>query len=190
MTNFIKNYFDNKEGDKLKATITPNWDDGTLKGHLSQVGVPKNAYRVYEIGCGIGRLLKEIAKTGKKCYGCDASVSMIKEGRKYSPESSIELCDGTGTIEQPEGDFDFVFSIITFQHIPDTKTVKKYISEAYRILCSGGKFKFQILSEDYKKGFLWSFHPPKELIIHMGIEGFKNIDKQINNRWTIITGEK
>jgi len=40
--------------------------------------------------------------------------------------------------------FDFVFSFITFQHIPAKWIVYSYISEIGRVLKPGGLFKFQV----------------------------------------------
>ena len=41
-TSFIKTYFDDTDGDKLKSTITPNWDEDTLNRHLKMINIPKN----------------------------------------------------------------------------------------------------------------------------------------------------
>jgi ubiquinone/menaquinone biosynthesis C-methylase UbiE len=190
MESFIRNYFDNKTGENLKLTITPKWTKETLEDHLKLLDIPKEAIRIYEIGSGFGRLLKELAQMGKKCYGCDASVSMVNEALNYAPDVCIELCEGSGEIPQPNESFDFVFSLITFQHIPHTETVKKYLSEAYRILYVGGNVMFQVLATDLKKGFLWSYHKPSELIKHMEREGFKNIRQSIKGRWMIIRAER
>jgi ubiquinone/menaquinone biosynthesis C-methylase UbiE len=41
-------------------------------------------------------------------------------------------------------EFDFIFSAIVFQHIPQKSIVENYIREAYRILRPGSVFKCQL----------------------------------------------
>ena len=66
--------------------------------------------------------------------------------------------------EEYNNSFDTVFSIITFQHIPSTDTVKTYLKEAYRLLKEGGNIVFQVLSNDEGKGDLWTYHDLDELL--------------------------
>lgn len=189
---FIKTYFDNKSGERLRKTITPNWD--STEGHLKLLNIPSNINSILEVGCGIARLLKEINKDIEHCVGVDASQSMIDEGKEYCKDTDIELlkCSGEGNIPIPLKDyFDFAFSIITFQHIPNTETVKKYISEMYRLLKFGGKIRFQILStNEFPDKDLWSYHNPEELINYMKTLGFNEIKKEGSGRWTFIEGVK
>lgn len=195
-TSFIKTYFDDKEGEKLRSTITPNWDDATLKRHLGIINVPANAKSVLEIGCGIARLLKEIYDNGGVhcCTGLDASEAMINEGRVFVKDRNIDLfqCDGTGEIGLIKSNFfDFSFSFITFQHIPNTETVKKYISEMIRVTKPGGEVMFQVLAEDLDKeyldkGYLWSYHSLEELMIYLAELGIINASLDKCGNWGII----
>lgn len=77
---FNKGYFDGKTGDDLRKTITPDW--ASTERHLRVVNTPPEAKTILEIGCGIGRLLREIhdERPGRHCVGYDASSAMILEG--------------------------------------------------------------------------------------------------------------
>lgn len=192
--NFIGTYFSGKTGDKLRGTITPDWSEANTQKHLDLVRVPENTNSVCEIGCGIGRLLKEISDNGvSHCVGFDASSSMIKEGKEYVGDRNIQLIkvDGNGSLEVGIRDyFDFAFSIITFQHIPSTETVLDYLGEAHRVLIDGGEFMFQVLSKDFNKGELWTYHCLHKLEKHLVELGFKDIELECHNRWTMFRCKK
>jgi len=187
---FISWYFEGKTGDILRKTITPNWD--STQGHLKLLNIPK-INSILEVGCGIGRLLKELNKEIPVCVGFDASKDMIREGIQYCKETSVELikCDGNGLLPLKDREFEYAFSIITFQHIPNTNTVKSYISEMYRLLKKEGFIKFQILANnEFPEKELWSYHNPEDLINHMNSLGFKNINKIDQGRWLFIEAQK
>lgn len=187
-TSFIETYFNNKTGEQLRSTITPSWNDKTIEGHLSLVKVPDYAQSVLEVGCGIGRLLRPLAERGIKCYGIDASEAMVDESSEYltGVNHNISLCSGYGDIPLKDNLVDFSYCIITFQHIPNTETVKKYISEMVRVTKPGGEIMFQVLSEDLDKGYLWSYHKISKLLIHLTDLGIQEADMKKIKIWSII----
>lgn len=187
---FIDNYFEGKSGEKLKKTITPDWN--TTKHHLKLLNIPKVS-SILEVGCGIGRLLKELNIFIPICVGVDASKDMIREGEIYCDNTDVKLikCDGFGEIPIKNEFFDYCYSIITFQHIPNTDTVKKYISEMYRLLKNDGIIKFQLLKNDeFPENDLWSYHNPNNIIEFMTIIGFTDVEIIESGRWIFINGKK
>lgn len=188
---FINNYFEGKSGEKLKKTITPDWN--TTEKHLKLLNIPNNINSIIEIGCGIGRLLKELNNNIPICYVFDASNDMIRESKEYCKNTSINIikCDGFGLIPLFNIEFDYAFSIITFKHIPNIDTVKSYISEMYRLLKYGGVIKFQILkNNEFPEKELWSYHDPNILIDYMKSIGFIKINNNDVGRWLFIDGVK
>lgn len=102
--------------------------------------------RVLEIGAGIGRLLVAMSDRFDALVGVDISPRMVELSAEYlagHSEIQILLNDGA-SLPLPEESFDFVFSYITFQHIPDRRVVERYIAEAHRVLKRGGTFRFQV----------------------------------------------
>ena len=103
--------------------------------------------RILEIGCGIGRLLIPMSKIFGQVVGVDVSPEMIHKGEKYV--ENIQNCkifenNGIDLSEFSDNYFDFCFSFIVFQHIPEKKIVEKYISEVSRVLKSECLFRFQV----------------------------------------------
>jgi hypothetical protein len=44
----------------------------------------------------------------------------------------------------PDGQYDFAFSTIVFQHIPSRDVIYNYVREVHRLLRPGALFKFQV----------------------------------------------
>lgn len=189
---FVNEYFEGKSGERLRKTISPNWN--STEGHLKVINIPHDIDSVLEVGCGVGRLLKELNVFIPNCVGFDASVDMVRESAEYCKDTNIKIlkCDGNGLIPYQNAEFDCCFSIITFQHIPNTDTVKLYISEMYRLLKPNGIIKFQILKNDeFPEKDLWAYHDPKILMDYMNQLNFKNIEiNDSGGRWSVIEAVK
>ena len=102
---------------------------------------------VLEIGCGIGRLLIPMSKIFQNVSGIDISSEMVRIGKeKTEGISNCEILENNGTDLSLFSDnyFDFCYSFIVFQHIPDKKIVEEYIKEVSRVLKPGCLFRFQV----------------------------------------------
>jgi SAM-dependent methyltransferase len=103
-------------------------------------------WRVLEVGCGIGRLLKPLSARVASAVGVDLSEEMIRRGREYCRERgnvALHRTDGSLGFLEPES-FDFVFSHIVFQHLPRKAYVERYLREAHRVLKPGGLLRIQV----------------------------------------------
>jgi SAM-dependent methyltransferase len=110
-------------------------------------GTNPRQMRVLEIGCGAGRLTKALAAIFGEVHGVDVSPEMIRLGReKLAGISNLHLHvnNGVDLSVLPCVPFDFAFSFIVFQHIPDKAIVESYIREVHRVLRPGALFKFQV----------------------------------------------
>jgi ubiquinone/menaquinone biosynthesis C-methylase UbiE len=102
---------------------------------------------VLEIGCGIGRILVPMSKIFGNVTGIDISSEMIQLGQKYVRNiSNCSILENNGIDLSMflENSFDFCYSFIVFQHIPDKKIIENYIKEVSRILKSSCIFRFQV----------------------------------------------
>ena len=102
---------------------------------------------VLEIGCGIGRILIPMRKIFGNMIGIDISSEMVQLGQKHVvniPNCRIVENNGIDLSEFSDNYFDFCYSFIVFQHIPEKQIVQNYISEVSRVLKSGCLFRFQV----------------------------------------------
>ena len=103
--------------------------------------------RVLEIGCGAGRMTRALARVFGEVHGVDVSGKMIAQARQLlSGCENVHLYQNNGTDLSVLSDirFDFAFSFIVFQHVPDKAIIENYVHEVYRRLRPGGLFKFQV----------------------------------------------
>jgi ubiquinone/menaquinone biosynthesis C-methylase UbiE len=100
--------------------------------------------RVLDIGCGIGRMDRGLAEMFAEVWGLDVSGEMINQAKELNRDfPAIHFVKGNGQDlhDFTDGYFSFVFSYITFQHIPKKKIIKKYFVEINRVLKTGGLFQ-------------------------------------------------
>jgi SAM-dependent methyltransferase len=103
--------------------------------------------KILEIGCGLGRVLIPMCDYFGECIGIDVSPEMVQQSQKYIenlPNCKILENNGTDLSMFADNSFDFCFSYIVFQHIPEKKIVEQYIKEVSRVLKSNCLFRFQV----------------------------------------------
>lgn len=103
--------------------------------------------RVLEIGCGIGRISRALARRTGEVVGIDVSEEMIGRGTEALRDMSnvsLHLTAGLDLSEFANDSFDFGYSFVTFQHIPDAAITCNYIAELGRVLRPGGLALFQV----------------------------------------------
>jgi SAM-dependent methyltransferase len=103
--------------------------------------------KILEIGCGVGRILVPMRKIFGSIIGIDISSEMVLLGQKYVldiPNCSIVENNGVDLSEFSDNSFDFCYSFIVFQHIPEKQIVENYIKEVSRILKPSCLFRFQV----------------------------------------------
>ena len=100
-----------------------------------------------EIGCGVGRMTRMLARIFADVAALDVSDEMAARARANTadlPNVTVLLGDGATLQPLASDSYDFVFSFIVFQHIPSFTVIASYCEEAYRVLRPGGLFKFQV----------------------------------------------
>lgn len=110
------------------------WDDlKPLKKYT------KAGDRVLDIGCGTGRLyqlFEEIQDTSY--FGIDQSEGQIELAKENYTEGSFQVMEMT-ELDFADNEFDLIFCIATFNHLPDEETRLKSLSEMKRVLKPNGK---------------------------------------------------
>jgi SAM-dependent methyltransferase len=95
---------------------------------------------VVDLGCGMGRVMRELAPWSGKVIGVDISPEMIARAGEYLGEAkNCELILGNGVkldgIE--DGSVDFLYSLLCLIHV-DKRSAWSYLQEAERVLKPGG----------------------------------------------------
>jgi SAM-dependent methyltransferase len=100
-----------------------------------------------EIGCGPGRLMRPMSRHFGEIHGADISDEMIRlagEQLKDIPHAHVHVTPDSTLSMFADGSFDFVYSYIVFQHIPNRDVVLNYLREAGRVLKPGGLLRCQL----------------------------------------------
>ena len=106
--------------------------------------------RVVEIGCGVGRLTRELATRAAHVDAIDVSERMLDLAREYNPHLvNVRwlLGDGESLAGIADASADVCFSHVVFQHIPDPAVTLGYVREMGRVLVDGGWAAFQISND-------------------------------------------
>src|SRR5215467_5066385 len=121
--------------------------------------------RMLEIGCGVGRMTRMLARIFGHVTGVDVSNEMVRQAQRNTADlENVDLLVGDGCTLSglPDAGYDFAFSFIVFQHIPSYEVMASYCREVYRVLRPGGLFKLQVQgSADIPKAKLdtWIINP-------------------------------
>jgi len=138
------------------ACFRSGWDDesfyrwgeiqtqAVIDGFLEHQKVDPSDMIVLEIGCGLGRMSRALARRFKLVYAYDVSeqyISMAREKNRQVKNVVFRLNDGTSFPEVDDESVDFAFSGWTMQHMPTKEVVVKNIREISRVLRKNGLYK-------------------------------------------------
>ena len=135
------------DSDEFFATGPPQAD--ALMNRAAQLGHPQERRRARDFGCGLGRMTRALADHFEECVGVDISENMVRGARELNGniEGVSFLVNGVADLSVfADGSFDFVYSSIVLQHVPDRRAIESYIAEFCRVLRPGGLAVFQLPS--------------------------------------------
>lgn len=153
LTDFSKPYDELDFNEQLT-----NWNS-SIKESLTQIFntiESEPQWKILEIGCGIGRLIGPLREIYAQVDGVDISEKMVEYSKEYLSDArqngTIYVNDGMSFPMLQDNTYDFVYSMITFQHIRSYSVVKSYLQETMRVLKNGGCFRLQVLKSNEKMG--------------------------------------
>jgi SAM-dependent methyltransferase len=103
--------------------------------------VPAPSGRTLDLGCGEGRLGRDLAALGHDVVGIDASPTMIAAAREVAPEVELHLADAA---DLPFADASFAL-VVAFMSLQDVDDLAGAMREATRVLAPGGRLCLAIV---------------------------------------------
>jgi SAM-dependent methyltransferase len=103
--------------------------------------VPPPGRRTLDLGCGEGRLSRDLKALDHDVVGLDRSPTMLAAGREVDADIETHLADAA-SLPFGDGSFDLVVAFMSLQDIDDFEGA---IGEAGRVLGPGGKFCMAIV---------------------------------------------
>jgi SAM-dependent methyltransferase len=103
--------------------------------------LPPPPCRVVDLGCGEGRLPRDLRRLGYEVTGVDGSPTLIAAAREADPAGRYELADAA-ELPLPDRCADLVTAFMTLHDIDDLDGA---VREAARILVPGGRLRSAIV---------------------------------------------
>lgn len=103
--------------------------------------LPAPGRRTLDIGCGEGRVSRDLKALGHTVEGIDASATMVALAREVDPSIPVHHGDAAA-LPFPDGHADLAIMFMSPQDIDDLQGAFR---EAYRVLVPGGRLVFAIV---------------------------------------------
>jgi ubiquinone/menaquinone biosynthesis C-methylase UbiE len=114
---------------------------------------------VLDLGCGIGRVARYVARCCERLWAVDASEAMLRLARERLhrlPNVTFAQSEATQIPSVDSGSVDFVYSILTLQHL-EREDAFLLLRDVHRVLRIGGSAFFtfpNLLSDVYLDAFV------------------------------------
>lgn len=159
-----------------------DWLD--FQRHWQQYGLKQR--NCLEIGCGAGRLTKQLAMSFDHVYAVDVSEHMIARARNAVAGNNVEfsVIDGLN-LPQSECSVSAIFSAHVLQHLDNVAVGYSYFREFFRVLDAGGTIMihfpiYQFPVDQGITGSLMAFQ-------YVAYRALSNIRANINRRMGVKT---
>lgn len=142
-----------KVGEEHWASLWPQW---------KSYGVSTDS--CLEIGCGVGRMTRFLAREFNRVHAVDVSEGMIESARSRSPANVTYYLTNGLDLPLPDGSVSAAFSMHVLQHLNSTDLQTEYFRRIYRALKPGGSllvhipiYKFPFTGSKLRKlyGLVW-----------------------------------
>ena len=104
------------------------------------------AWKALDVGCGVGRIIQQLAPRFAEVHGVDVSDEMLRlAGERLKPFPNVQLhrLDGTDLKLFPDNTFNIMWSYSVFYHMP-RDLYYGYLKELSRVMVPGGRLIYQL----------------------------------------------
>jgi ubiquinone/menaquinone biosynthesis C-methylase UbiE len=117
---------------------------------------------ILDLGCGEGRLARELRSRGENVVGVDASPAMIDLAREADPDGDYRVADAAA-LPLEDGAFQLVVAFMSLQDIDDPE---RAIAEASRVLQPAGALCLAVTHPTSTAGRFESTGPEARFVIN------------------------
>jgi SAM-dependent methyltransferase len=103
--------------------------------------VPAPGDLTLDIGCGEGRLGRDLARSGHRVVGVDTSPTMVAAAATHPESSGAYLVGDASALPLPDGVADCV---VAFMSLQDVDAMEEALAESARVLVPGGRLVMAI----------------------------------------------
>jgi SAM-dependent methyltransferase len=114
-----------------------------------------------DLGCGEGRLPRDLQARGYRVIGIDGSPTMIAAARELDPEGEYRVADAA-SIPLEDASADLVLAFMTLQDFDDMEGA---VREAARVLEPGGHFCIAVVHPINSAGRFAAHEPNSDFVI-------------------------
>jgi SAM-dependent methyltransferase len=97
--------------------------------------VPEPGERTIELGCGEGRVVRDLAARGHRAVGIDASPTLVAAAREADPAGEYVVADAAD-LPFSAGSFDLA---VSYNSLMDVDDLPGAVGEAWRVLRPGSR---------------------------------------------------
>jgi SAM-dependent methyltransferase len=138
--------------DEFYATGASDWHD--FLGHWSHYS-PQLGGHCLEIGCGVGRITRQLPATFDRVTALDVSADMIERAQRVAGERVVFHQVNGATIPLQDAVADALFSVHVMQHLENVNVLRAYIAEMARVLRPGGTLMVHVPVHGAPTGRPW-----------------------------------
>jgi SAM-dependent methyltransferase len=135
--------------------------------------VPPAGRLTVDVGCGEGRLARDLKSLGHTVLALDRSPTMVRHAREADPELDVREADAAA-IPLDDGQADLV---ISFMSLMNTDDVGAAVREAARVLEPGGRYCVAITHSLNTAGAFESEEPEAPFVIEGSY--FEHVTKEV-----------
>lgn len=106
----------------------------SFKDSFFETIVPPPGRRTLEIGCGEGRVARDLRAQGHRVVGVDLAPTLLRSAREADTEGSYAVADARA-LPFPHGAFD---TVVAYNSLMDVDGMAAAVREAARVLAPGG----------------------------------------------------
>lgn len=134
--------------------------------------VPKPGQRTLDVGCGEGRVARDLVKRGHRVVGIDSSPTLLTYARNADAQSEYLLADAA-VLPFPDRSFDLA---VAYNSLMDVDDMPGAVAEAARVLEAGGRLCVSITHPVNDAGSFGSREPDAPFVIEKSYFGRRRFD--------------